>query len=109
MKKAISIFIVILFYIFIANNVYAYDVKEEYMIDPYDIKDHSELVNLYDELRGVYQRTCEDASLYEEKIAELESDLKEEQKIALENNTTIKVIILVGIVIIVAVIYFSNK
>lgn len=109
MKKVITIFISIVFCILISNNVFAYDIREEYMLDPYTIEDYNELVNLYDELRGIYEKTCEDASSYEQEIQELKSDLEDETKIATNNNTATKIVILAGIVIIVAVIYVSNK
>ena len=44
---------IILFYI--SNTSRAYEIDEYYLLDPYTIKNYDELVELYDNLRGLYE------------------------------------------------------
>ena len=81
--KKIYIFFILFLSLTTCNVSLAYEMDEYYLLDPYSVNDHNLLIELYDDLRGLYEDACEDASSFESDISELE-DKVEEQKWMIE-------------------------
>lgn len=116
MKKIILFFVILIYIIFISNMVFAYEAKDKYFIDPYTIEDYNELANLYDELIDVYEEACQDASSYETEIKDknieiedLKGKIKSKDETINNNGSSMVLMVIGGIAIMIAIIYFSNK
>lgn len=116
MKKYISIILLICIIISICTFSFGYKIDEYYLLDPYEITDHDELVELYDNLRSLYEQACEDASSYEDDLEEQHraiEELKEklnDVNIATETErTNIGIYVILAIGIIVFIIYQFAK
>ena len=116
MKKYISIILLICIIISICTFSFGYKIDEYYLLDPYEITDHDELVELYDNLRSLYEQACEDASSYEDDLEEQHraiEELKEklnDVNIATETErTNIVIYVILAIGIIVFIIYQFAK
>lgn len=69
---------IILFYI--SNTSRAYEIDEYYLLDPYTIKNYDELVELYDNLRGLYEEACEENASLERTIKELNDEIEQKKE-----------------------------
>ena len=71
-----TVFIILLL---LSSNIFAYDKDDYYLLDPYTISDHNELIELYDNLRSLYERACDNCSSLERDYADLQTQLTEKE------------------------------